>query len=181
MLAVVYLELGEIAKRSPDCTAKRIQRVVGHLDQVCAQLRSLSHELRPMVLDQLGLMPALKQLTDGVRKRHALNIDISGDTGKRLDPALETTIYRAVQEALTNVCRHANASHADVHVWSGNDRIYCAVSDNGDGFQISQGDSVAAPGLGLIGIQERVKALGGQYDISSRLGYGTTLQVTIPL
>jgi signal transduction histidine kinase len=181
MLAVVYLELAEIAKSSPEPTARRIRCVVGHLDVVCEQLRSLSHELRPLILDQVGLMPALKMLIDGVRKRNSVVIDLSGDIGKRLEPALETTIYRAVQEALANVCRHANASHADVHVWSEHDSICCAVSDNGDGFDQATKNPVTASGLGLIGIQERVKALGGYFEISSHPGNGTTLQVTIPL
>lgn len=181
MLAVVYLELAEIARHSTDDTARRIGGVVGHLDEVTSQLRSLSHELRPIILDQLGLMPALRTLAEGVRKRSLLIIDVSGDTEGRLSPALETVLYRAVQEALANVCRHAQATHVEVHVWREGDCLHCAVSDDGIGLQSEKSDAVLSQGLGLIGITERARALGGDCDISSRPGIGTTLQVTIPL
>jgi signal transduction histidine kinase len=151
------------------------------LDEICSQLRSLSHELRPIALDQLGLVPALRLLVNGVQKRSTLKIDLSGDTEGRLDPALETVVYRVVQEALNNVCRHASANHAEVHVWRDRESIFCSVSDNGDGFKRSQITAECSPGLGLIGMQERAKVLGGNCEISSRPGFGTTLQVQIPL
>ncbi|MEX0739684.1 MAG: phosphatase RsbU N-terminal domain-containing protein [Pseudohongiella sp.] len=181
MLAVVYLELAEIAKNSDPDTSTRIQGVFGLLDEICAQLRNLSHELRPIVLDQLGLMPALKLLTDGVQSRSSLTIDLSGDAGGRINPAVETVIYRTVQEALNNVCRHANASYAEVHVWRDHDSIYCSISDKGDGFRPSRNKTECSSGLGLIGIKERARALGGRCEILSKPGLGTTLQVAIPL
>lgn len=181
MLAVVYLELADIAKKSNDDTARKIFHVVSHLDEVCSQLRALSHELRPIVLDQLGLMPALKALINGVRKRSSMTIEISGDTDSRLPPDLETVIYRAVQEALANTCKHAGASHAAVHVWREKNSICCSINDNGVGLVLSPDGFVATPGLGLIGIKERARALGGVFEISSRPGSGTTLQVVIPL
>ncbi len=182
MLAVVYLELADIARHSTDDkTSKSIGVVVGHLDEVTSQLRNLSHELRPIILDQLGLMPALRALADGVKKRSLLLIDVSGDTEGRLTPALETVIYRVVQEALTNVCRHAQATHVDVHVWRDGDSLNCAVSDNGIGLRSDKDDKRISHGLGLIGITERAKAIGGTCEISSRPGFGSTLQVRIPL
>jgi signal transduction histidine kinase len=181
MLAVVYLELAEIAKHSPEHTAQRILKVIGHLDEVCLQLRSLSHELRPILLDRLGLLPALKALVDGVSKRSSLSIDISGDIDGRLDSQRETVIYRAVQEALANVCRHANASHVEVRIWRDSEYIGCSVIDNGIGLKLCTDGFVETPGLGLTGIKERARALGGDCEISSRPGSGTTLQVIIPL
>lgn len=181
MLAVVYLELAEIAKNSPPQTSKRIHGVFGLLDEICAQLRTLSHELRPIVLDQLGLMPAVSLLVKGVQARNTLIVDVSGETDGRLDPDIETVIYRTVQEALNNVSRHAGARHADVHVWRDATTVYCSVSDNGCGFQMTRQDRDCASGLGLIGIKERAKALGGVCEISTRPGFGTTLQVAIPL
>lgn len=181
MLAVVYLELAEIARQSSAETAERLQGVSGLLDEICAQLRSLSHELRPIVLDQLGLMPALKQLLDGVESRSALTIRLLGDTEGRLDPDIETVLYRSVQEAFNNICRHANASYVEVHIQREVDMIYCSVRDNGDGFRHSDSQPEGSSGLGLIGIQERVKALGGSCKISSKPGFGTILQVAVPL
>lgn len=181
LLAVIYLELAEIAKCSKGDTARRIVGVVGHLDNVTSQLRTLSHELRPIILDQLGLMPALRTLAEGVRKRSLLTIDVSGDTEGRLTPAHETVLYRAVQEALANVCRHAQATHVDVHVWRETDTLFCVVSDDGIGLKVESSGTALSQGLGLIGMTERARALGGACDISSRPGFGTTLQVKIPL
>ncbi|MDP2140746.1 MAG: phosphatase RsbU N-terminal domain-containing protein [Gammaproteobacteria bacterium] len=181
ILAVVYLELAEIAKHSTHDTAIRIGTVVGHLDEVTSQLRSLSHELRPIILDQLGLMPAIRALVDGVRKRSSLAINISGDTRDRINPEIETVIYRTVQEALTNVSRHANARHCDIQIWREEDYIFCTVSDDGSGFQSKPNVAGSSHGLGLIGIKERVGALGGTFQISSQSNVGTTLQVEIPL
>jgi len=181
MLAVVYLELAEIAKDSPSHTSSRIHGVFELLDEICSQLRSLSHELRPIALDQLGLMPALRLLVNGVQKRSTLKVDLRGDTEGRLDPAIETVVYRVVQEALNNVCRHANANRAEVHVWRDRESIFCSVNDNGDGFKRSQITAECSSGLGLIGMQERTRALGGNCEISSRPGFGTALQVQIPL
>lgn len=181
MLAVVHLELAEIAKVAPPETSKRIHGVFELLNEICAQLRTMSHELRPIVLDQMGLMPALRLLINGVQKRSALAIDLGGETDGRLDPAVETVLYRTVQEALTNVCRHANASHVDVHLWRDATSIYCSVSDNGDGFDRNKAGAEDCSGLGLLGIKERARALGGICELSTRRRIGTTLQVTIPL
>lgn len=181
ILAVVYLELAEIAKSSSGDTARRIGDVVIHLDEVTSQLRSMSHELRPIILDQLGLMPALRALVNGVRKRNALAVSISGNTEGRLPAEHETVVYRAVQEALTNVCRHAEATHVEVQVWREQQNLCCVVSDNGVGFKLCGHGTSLSQGLGLIGIKERAIALGGVCDISSQPGLGTTLQVTLPL
>lgn len=181
ILAVVYLELAEIAKHATGDTALRIGSVVRHLDEVTSQLRNLSHELRPLILDQLGLMPALRALTEGVRKRSQMKITLSGSTDGRLSPELETVVYRAVQEALANTCRHASASKAEVRVWRENAMLCCAVTDNGLGFAMNSRGMTHSHGLGLVGIRERTLAQGGQFQISSQPGHGTTLHVSIPL
>jgi len=181
VLAVVYLELAAIARNSSEETARRLDGVVTHLDEVSSQLRNLSHELRPLILDQLGLLPALCALTQGVRKRSGLSIDLAGSTRGRLSPEVETVIYRTVQEALANTCRHAFATHADVLVWLEDSHVCCAISDNGRGFMIDDGKSTLAKGLGLLGISERTLSLGGTSLVSSQPGQGTTVQVRIPL
>ncbi len=181
VLAVIYMELAEIAKSATVDTARRLGGVVLHLDEVSSQLRDLSHELRPLILDQLGLVPALRTLIDGIGKRSQLNIAIGGSTEGRLSPELETVMYRAVQEALTNTCRHACATQADVLVWRDEKSVHCAVSDNGRGFKMDSGAMALSQGLGLVGIRERTMALGGSCTLTSQPGHGTTVQVTIPL
>ncbi len=181
VLATVYLELAEIKRNVPEPVIARINHLTRMLDEVREQLRRLSHELRPLILDQLGLMPALSFLADGVRKRSGLELDVDGYTDGRLRPSIEIVMYRTVQEALANIIRHSHASRAQVEVWIESGSIYATVKDNGIGFEVTRNGKPAFDGLGLIGIQERVNALNGSYRFSSSPGAGTTLQVSIPL
>lgn len=181
MLATAYLELAEIARGAPKPVARKVQRVVAHLDEVREQLRQLSHELRPLILDQLGLLPALRFLANGVRKRSGLEVDVEGETAGRLSQAIETVLYRTVQEALNNVCRHARASRVEIRVWVERNSIHCTVRDNGVGFRVPDMKRGSFASLGLVGIQERVDALHGECRIISEPGKGTELQVAIPL
>lgn len=181
ILATVYLELADIVRNAPGPMAERIGVVVRHLDEVRDQIRRLSHELRPLILDQLGLVPALSFLADGVKKRSGLDVVITGDTGGRLPQAVETVLYRTVQEALNNVNRHAKATRADVKVWVEDARIHCAIRDNGVGFEVPKDRKRMYRGLGLVGIHERVGALHGECRLTSAPGEGTEMQVVIPL
>jgi signal transduction histidine kinase len=181
LLATAYLELAHIARNSPEPIAAHVGLVIRHLDEVREQLRRLSHELRPLILDQLGLLPALDFLAKGFTKRFGLKISINGDTDGRKSQAVETVLYRTVQEALTNISRHANATETRIKVWVEKNVIYCTVTDNGSGFEILADDARNFRGLGLIGIRERVSALQGEFEIDSSPGAGTKLQVVIPL
>lgn len=183
MLASAYLELAQIARDAPTLQAVhiRVERVTAHLDLVREQLRRLSHELRPPILDQLGLLPALEFLADGYRKRYDLDVSVQGSLRKRLASEVETTFYRVVQEALNNVTRHARAGHVGVRVWREDNRVHCKVTDDGIGFdQKSTFAKPGARGLGIIGIQERVGALHGTLDIRSAPGAGTELHISVP-
>lgn len=182
MLAIVYLELANIARNSPAPTARRIDRVISHLDSVCEQIRGLSHELHPMMLEQKGLWPALRQLARGVSRRSGLKVRLVGEA-KDLPAPVEAAIYRVVQEALSNVVRHAAASEAEVRLWQTEDRIFCSVSDDGVGCPLTekQDGEDGEMGLGLVGIFERVDALGGECHIHSGGRKGTELTMGIPL
>lgn len=181
MLAVVFLQLAEISRNCSATNATKIQEVVGHLESVCEQMRELSHELRPVVLDQLGFGPALRKLANGVSKRTGLRITLHEEYGARLSPAIEVALYRTVQEALANIVRHARASCADVRVWAEQGNVYCRIADDGIGFEKPGARKDAAHGLGLLGIEERVLALGGKFRINSLPAQGTELQVEIPV
>jgi signal transduction histidine kinase len=181
MLAVIYLDLAEIARDAPENTVKKIDGVIRKLDEVCEQLRKLSHELRPLILDQFGLMPGLQVLADGVRKRSGLGVAVTGSIEESLPKTLETVLYRVVQEALSNVVRHAKASFVHVNLWKDQGIVHCTVTDNGNGFKVPDSNSAVFDGLGLVGIKERVAAQGGDFRIYSRSGKGTELHVEIPL
>lgn len=182
MLALVYLELANIARKSPKPTAERIDRVIQHLDSVCEQMRGLSHELHPMVLERHGLMPALSKLASGVGKRSGLAVEVIGEATD-LSPAIEVCIYRVVQEALSNVVRHAGASKAEIRLWQTENRIHCSVRDDGVGYQPREQEAKGRyeSGLGLVGIFERVDSLGGECHILSGGREGMELKLGIPL
>jgi signal transduction histidine kinase len=151
---------------------------VEQLGEEIANLRSLITELRPAALDQLGLAPALEVLCDRVREGHKLRITSAvalGKGGRRLDPEIETVVYRVVQESLTNAVRHSLAEHVEVEVTERGDQLRIAIRDDGRGF------AVGAPsdGFGLSGIRERISLAGGQLEISSSSS-GTEIEAVVP-
>jgi signal transduction histidine kinase len=151
------------------------------LDRVEAQLRRLSRELRPTILDDLGLAPALEWLAQGVADRTGLAITVVAPFD-RLSPGVETAVYRIVQEALTNVVRHARASKVQVEVRRDDSTVRAVIRDDGQGFDVAatlarRGER----GLGLIGMRERVEAMGGKLLIESHPGKGVEISLTIPL
>lgn len=182
LLGSLHLALEEFARGLPRGANARLAPVRKLLFEIEQQLRHLSHELRPTILDDLGLLPALEFLADRVSKRSGLVITVQGELGDPLPPATATGLYRSVQEALTNVMRHAQATHVHVEVLQDDGVIKCTTRDDGVGFDVPavlsrRGDR----GLGLIGIRERVAALGGTLTIRSAPGQGTELLITIPV
>jgi signal transduction histidine kinase len=179
LLAALHITLDDLAAQVPaqDASFKRFREV---LDQVEAQLRRLARELRPTILDDLGLGPALEWLAQGLGERRDVTITIDAPE-RRLTPELETALYRIVQEALANAVRHARPRRIAVEVGEEGSRIRAVVRDDGRGFDVAaalarRGDR----GLGLIGIRERAAALGGTVDIRSTPDAGTALTVVIP-
>lgn len=181
-LACIYIALDEIGRDLPAPSRERLQEVRNLLDQIEEQLRRLSHELRPTVLDDLGLMPALEFVGEGVSKRAGIPVFVEGPRDGRLPFIVETTIYRIVQEALNNISKHSRAAHAWIRIWRDARAIRCSVKDDGVGFDV---DAEVAKrgrrGLGLIGIRERLEALGGALQLKSEPGQGTELLIIIPL
>src|SRR5207253_3835370 len=182
LLASVHLALEEVAHELPPPAGDRLQKIRGLLDQIEMQLRRLSHELRPTILDDLGLFPALEFLATGISARTRIPISVEGSSEKRLPHVIETALYRIVQEALTNVTKHAQATRVTVCLQREDQMVRCSIRDNGIGFDSAV---VLAPrierGRGFVGIQERLNSLGGKLQIVSFPGRGTELLITIPL
>ncbi len=180
LLAAVHIRLDRVARELPGHRGD-LDEIKSMLEQVEAGLRRLSHELRPSILDNLGLMPAIAFLADGVGKRSGLAITVEGTTQGRLPPMVETALYRTVQEALTNIGKHAHAHSARIRVWR-DSQIHCSVRDDGIGVNmpevLKRRDRCS---LGLIGMQERFEALGGTLLIASAPGKGLEVQAAIPL
>lgn len=144
-------------------------------------VRVLSQQLRPRILDDLGLYAALHWLAEDVRQRFHLNVDLVIEeqalNSLHLPSTYETTLFRVAQESLTNVARHASANQAIVTLARDQHALHLSISDDGCGFATSQ----PSKGLGLIGMHERAALLGGTLAITSQQDQGTTVAVTLHL
>jgi signal transduction histidine kinase len=182
LLCAVHLALADLQRDLPEPLHERIGHVRGMLDQIDEQLRRLSHELRPTVLDDLGLVPAIQFLADGVSKRAKQTITVHSSLKDRLPAPVETAVYRIVQEALTNAAKHSHARNVHIQLDRSDDHVECSIRDDGTGFSFA---SVLArktnKGLGLLGIQERLSAIGGTLHIESPPNEGTTLLINLPV
>lgn len=181
LLASLHFELAEASREVPVEKTEHLLRIRETLLQIEERLRNLSHELRPPVLDDLGLAAALSLMAQGVTSRWALPVIISVDVSGDMPGVIENTVYRIVQEALTNVAKHADATRADVRVRQVERKIMCSVADNGTGFDDTSGFRKQRPGLGLTEMKERVQALGGMLSLRRNGERGTELRFEIPL
>jgi signal transduction histidine kinase len=137
-------------------------------------------QLRPAVLDDLGLSAALERLTQEWRKRHQIQADVVVHLGsERLPDPIETALYRIVQEALTNVARHAQAKSVSVLVERRQKDLVAVIEDDGQGLDLEHAHRDGH--LGLLGIRERAELLGGSLTIESSPGQGTSLFIRLPL
>jgi signal transduction histidine kinase len=159
--------------------AEDLRTVAGNtLDDV----HSLALQLRPSVLDDLGLPEALRRQVEDCRKRYPVKIDLvtRGLENERLPSQIETALYRIMQEALTNIVRHAAAETASIFVERSDHKVLAVIEDDGKGFDTASIDRQDGH-LGLYGIRERAELLSGQLVIESEAGRGTSLYVEIPV
>ena len=177
LLASVHMAVAEIAADLPLEARGRFNAVDNLLKQLEATLRKLSHEMRPTELDNLGLVPALEFLAANVTRRTGLRVYIAGDAGARLPGVVETALYRIVQEAVNNAVKHAHAHSVRIELKRSPSKVACSVRDDGSGFDMQR----RTDGLGLIGIRERLNALGGSLHVVSESRRGTTVLTDIPL
>jgi signal transduction histidine kinase len=149
------------------------------IDNTLDSTRRISAELRPMILDDLGLVPALESLVEDFIERTGLHVDFKADDDLELEDARKSAVYRIVQESLTNVARHAKATSVDVRIARDDNTIAIDVRDNGMGFDPNAQRSRLS--RGLLGMRERAYLLGGTLDMTSAPDKGTTLSVRIPI
>lgn len=149
------------------------------LERVIAGLQGLITELRPAALDELGVEPAIEALVERLSSRSGLviELDVSLTDDGRLSPEIEATIYRAVQEALNNVIKHADAGRARVLVEERDDEIAIRVEDDGGGF----GGGGDGQGFGLLGMRERISLVGGTLSVTAAAGGGTRVSASLPV
>jgi signal transduction histidine kinase len=182
LLAAARLSVATVARDLDPSFRERFLEVDAVLERVDKELRSISHELRPTILDDLGLVPALRFLADGISKRSRLSIHVESSLEDRPAAPIEITLYRVVQEALTNVTRHSSAREVTIQLTGHGEDLRCLVRDDGVGFDVPAVLSgKGRMGLGLIGIRERLNAIGGTLQINSEMGRGTELLIGIHL
>ncbi len=181
LLVAVHLALADVARELPDPQKEQLGQIKELLNQVEKQLRQYSHELRPTILDDLGWIPAIRFLAEGVAKRANLSIQIKTTVSGRLAGAVEIALYRIVQEALTNAAKHSKASQVQIQIGRKNGAFCCSIEDDGVGFDVRAAQSnFKRKGLGLIGMQERLNGIGGTLSIVSSPGKGTRLLIQVP-
>src|SRR5436190_10802271 len=151
------------------------EQVVSALQDV----RRLAVELRPAVLDDFGLVPALERLTDSFAEQSDIRVDFHSALGEtRLPSEVESTLYRVVQESLTNIVKHANAHSISVSIAPRGSTVAAVIEDDGAGFDQR---AVRGEGVGLLGMRERLSFVDGRLEIESRPGAGTTIVAEVPL
>jgi PAS domain S-box-containing protein len=183
-LAVILLGLGNLEHAD---TLEEAHKLTHRLRDVTTQtvrdVGRLARGLRPATLDELGLLSALQRYGEELGASHHLAVRISGDRLARFPADVETTLYRIVQEALTNVARHARACSAEVSIRRESGVVHVTVRDDGAGFDVSSVLELSASrrSLGLMGMRERASLLGGSLVISSQPGEGTSIAIELPV
>jgi signal transduction histidine kinase len=164
---------------SSDAVANRLARARQLSVELLRRVHDLSLDLRPAILDDLGLQPALRWLTERYRDQTGIHVAlVCSGLGGRLPSEVETAAYRIVQEALTNVARHAGVDHAAVRCALEGGRLRVAVVDHGRGFDV---DSVpVGQSSGLVGMEERARSTAGRIWVESTAGVGTTVVAELP-
>jgi signal transduction histidine kinase len=171
-----------LRRKDPEHTERSLREAVGHIEREIENLRAVITELRPAALDELGLKPAIEALVDRHREHSDFEIDARLELPHpqpgvpRLDAELETTVYRLLQEALTNIAKHARARHVRVAVKQTGEELRIEVRDDGTGFAIN----AHSAGFGLASMSERASLAGGTLRIASG-EQGTLVRAQLPL
>jgi signal transduction histidine kinase/ligand-binding sensor domain-containing protein len=163
---------------------RQLELITAQTTQTISEVREISYALRPYLLDNLGLTKAVDSLLDKIAETSKLTIDSElDDVDNVFDPEAEMSIYRIIQESLSNIMKHAEASEAQVFVKKSERNLTILISDDGKGFDLNRVESRerGEGGFGLFGISERVKMLGGTQEIESKIGGGTTVLIKIPV
>jgi len=179
-LSAVLVELRNLSTgfpvKSEEVLLRHVETIKGLVENTVRTIRNMSLLLRPSMLDDLGLIPALRWQAREVCRQTAMDVTVSTDLlADDLPDEYKTCIYRVVQEALHNCTRHSNATAVRIQVLQEARRLTLSIRDNGKGFDVRQ-----SKGLGLLGIEERVARLGGKCEIHSEPGTGTVLAIELP-
>jgi signal transduction histidine kinase len=180
-LTGIRVELANVSRKirgkDVDGLDMKVDEIKQMVDDLVGVVRNMALLLRPSMLDDLGLVPALQWQAREVSKRGAVWVSVEAEVfSEDLPEDHKTCVYRVVQEALHNCVQHAGARNVKVTVRQENDRLLLSIEDDGKGFDVQR-----ERGMGLLGIQERVSYLAGRFSVESAAGQGTLMRVMLPL
>jgi PAS domain S-box-containing protein len=180
-LTAAKINLQAATEETGRAKAERIHQTLAILERLLDQVRQISLNLRPSILDDLGLVPALRSLLDEQGRLASVAVRFSAkDIPENMDPEIRTACFRIAQEAITNAVRHADATHIRMDIVRQDGTFRLQVQDDGKGFDIPTRQSQIVS-LGLLGMKERAGLVGGLAVIASAAGKGTTVDVTLPV
>jgi signal transduction histidine kinase len=186
-LAVLKLQIRAIERRlgeNQQDLKEFCRELLQYLDGVIDNVRRLSRDLSPAILEDLGLQSALKYLIDGVSKHYTVTHSFGVEELDHLFPSdAQIIIYRIFQECLTNISKHAGASKVSIGIREENGHIVIVLEDNGSGFDLDQVSARRGEGrgMGLAALDERARMLGGSLEIRTQPGHGTRITCVIPI
>jgi signal transduction histidine kinase len=179
-LNALLVDAANLARRIPpddEIGQRYLNNIRSFADSSVNSLRDISLLLRPSMLDDLGLIPALEWQARETSRRTGIDVRVSAESvDDSLPDEIRTCVYRVVQEALQNVSRHSGASHAKIGVRQAEGMVALTIEDGGSGF-----DPRRTRGMGLLGMEERVRQLGGRLEVQSQPGKGTMVRVSLPV
>ena len=183
-LTAILLRLEALAQDSPDAHAEEVDELKRLVNQAMEELLNLARQLRPSALDDHGLMPAVETQLKRFSARTGVEVNLSRDGEPDMLPEdVQTAVYRILQEALANVGRHAGATAVAVEFEATDDRLELRIRDDGEGFDPAslnhRNGNTPGAGLGLSGMVERARLAGGELDVRSAPGGGTTVTLRI--
>ena len=180
LLTALTMNLESLRRSAPRALEAPIGESLAIVQRVLREVRDLSFRLRPAMLDDMGLTEALRWHVDREARRAGIRASVTVDPAVgRLPAALETALFRVVQEATTNVARHARASSLAVEIRADGGDVHLVVADDGVGFDVDAGRDRLS--LGLLGMQERMALVGGTFEVESVPGHGTELRARVPV
>jgi PAS domain S-box-containing protein len=184
MLTTIGLRLHQLKDVCGPEAHSALNQDISFVNRTIEQVRELSLNLRPPMLDVLGLEAALRWYAENQRQRTGLDVQLVGHLeGPRLDPDLEIACFRVVQEAVTNVVRHAHAKRVRIELQEEDSKLHLVIHDDGIGFDVAAKRECAGRGrtFGVLAMQERVELLAGQFEVESAPGAGTSIRASFPL
>jgi len=183
----VSMNLAHVSREAAALTSgssKALEDNIGLVEQISTEIRTISHLLHPPLLDEVGLQSALRWYIDGFSERSKINVNLElPDSFGRLPRNLEITLFRVVQECLTNIHRHSGSTTAAIRVDRSENKVRLEVRDAGKGISSNTQTSLASgklSGVGLRGMSERLRQMGGELAVTSN-GTGTLVLATLPI